>query len=120
MTDKVFSVIDGRVITYIKRLFDNYHHLFTQKDLYINLPQLVYEPMLARVKKELERIWRERYGGLFKTNGKSDFDGIYKPLEISENSPINIILNLYLEDEIIPEDIIFKIVLSKYSSVFFG
>ncbi len=119
MTGRVFSVRDGIVITYIKKLFDNHHYLFTRTELYINLPQLIYEPTLARVKKELERIWRERYGGLFNTNGRADFDGIYIPLITSDNSPINMILNLYLEDDI-QEDTIYEIVLSEYSPVFFG
>ncbi len=114
MTDKVFSVKDGRIITYIKKLFDNHHYLFTRNEIYVNQPQLIYEPTLARVKKGLEQIWREKYGALFNTNGTTDFDGIYKPLIISDNSPINMILNLYLEDEFIPEDIIFQIVMDAY------
>lgn len=119
MTGRVFSVRDGIVITYIKKLFDNYHHLFARNEMYVNQPQSVYEPMLARVKKELERIWRERYGGLSNTNGRADFDGVYIPLITSDNSPINMILNLYLEDDI-QEDTIYEIVLSEYSHVFFG
>ena len=80
--------------------------------------------MLARCKKELENEWRKRYRGLFEKiqhpqYGLVDFDEIYAKLITSDNSPITLILNLYLEDEIIPDDTIYSIVMSELTSIFY-
>jgi hypothetical protein len=124
MTQRLFKVIEGRVNTYIKTLFDNHHYLFTRNELYINLPQLVYEPMLARCKKTLEAEWRTRYGRLFEKvqhphYGLVDFDGVYYPYINGEMSPITLILNLYLEDEILNEDTVFTVVMDNMMAVFY-
>ncbi len=113
MTNKLFKVVDGEVTTYIKTLFDNHRYLFTRNELYINLPQLVYEPILTRCKRALEAEWRTRYGGLFNkinhmTYSLGDFDDIYTHV-LKDNSPIILILNLYLEDEALNEDTIYGI-----------
>ena len=113
MTNKLFKVIDGEVITYIKTLFDNHRYLFTRNELYINLPQLIYEPMLARCKRALEAEWKARYGGLFNKikhikYDLVDFDDIYNHV-LKNNSPTTLILNLYLEDNALNEDTIYGI-----------
>jgi hypothetical protein len=123
MTNRLFKVINGEVITYIKTLFDNYHHLFTTNELYINLPQLIYEQILAKCKRALEAEWKKRYGRLFnKVNhmkyGLCDFDDVYKNVQI-DNSPITLILNLYLEDEPLDEDMIYTITMDIMMPIFY-
>ena len=124
MTQRLFKVIGGQVITYIKTLFDNHRHLFTANSMYIDLPQLVYEPILAKCKKALEAEWRIHYGGLFEKiqhpqYGLADFDDVYYQYINGELSPITIILNLYLEDEVLNEDTIFSIVMDNMMPVFY-
>jgi hypothetical protein len=123
MTNRLFKVINGEVITYIKTLFDNHRHLFTTNELYINLPQLVYEQILAKCKRALEAEWKKRYGGLFnKVNhilyGLCDFDDVYKNVQI-DNFPITLILNLYLEDEPLDEDMIYTITMDNMMPIFY-
>jgi len=124
MTHRLFKVMGERVITYIKTLFDNHRHLFTTNSMYINLPQNIYEPILAKCKNALEAEWRTRYGRLFEKTqhpyyGLVEFDGIYNVYILSDESPITLILNLYLEDEALNEDTIFSIVMDNMMPVFY-
>ena len=125
-TGKVFSVREGIVTTYIKRLFENHNSLFEKNNLLIQYPNEIYEKVLALVKKQLEVEWRKKYGGLFNkiklvkngTEVEVDFDDIYKSLLASSRTPIVSIFNLYLEDTIYSQDVIYEKVLTKYKPDF--
>lgn len=123
MTRKLFTVIKGKVVTFIKKLFDNHRYLFTRNELHIHSPHDVYDVILAKCKRQLEMEWRTRHGGLFnkinhKKYGSCDFDDLYKHV-LRDNSPIVLILNLYLADERLDEDIIFMITMDNMMAIFY-